>query len=121
MMNRRPLEIRANLEQSYPDILTREALAVLAELVSLDADRKAVMRARIDRRARRARERTPIAFLDRGSGFKGPDRRRGRMRRSKRVFATWPMRCSPARMGGCSMAKTRLASCRRWPSTTSAT
>src|SRR5262245_38786801 len=63
-MNRRPVEIRGNLEQTYPDVLTREALAVLAELVSLDADRKAVMRGRIDRRARRARERTPIEFLD---------------------------------------------------------
>ena len=50
-MNRRPLEIRANLERRFSDILTREALAVLAELVSLDADREAVMRARIDRRA----------------------------------------------------------------------
>src|SRR5262245_51285223 len=63
-MNPRPLEIRANLERNYPDVLTREALAVLAELVSLDADRKAVMRGRIDRRAGRARARTPIAFLD---------------------------------------------------------
>jgi malate synthase len=63
-MNRRPLEIRATVEQNYSDVLTREALAVLAELVSLDADRKAVMHARIDRRARRAREKTPIAFLD---------------------------------------------------------
>ena len=63
-MNRRLLEIRAKLEQSYPDILTREALAVLAELASLDADRKAVMRARIDRRAARARDKMPIDFLD---------------------------------------------------------
>ena len=63
-MNRRPLEIRANVEGQYSDILTREALAVLAELVSLDADRKAVMRARIDRRARRSRDMAPMAFLD---------------------------------------------------------
>ena len=63
-MNRRPVEIRANLEQNYPDILTREALVVLSELVTLDANRKAVMHARIERRAARARERTPIAFLD---------------------------------------------------------
>jgi malate synthase len=67
----RTLEIRGNLEAEYPDVYTGEALAALAALAPLDADRKAVMRARIERRAARARSRQRIAFLD-------PDARIGR-------------------------------------------
>jgi len=59
-----PIEIRGTLEASYPDVFTPEALAALAALAPLDADRKAVMRARIDRRAARMRDRRRIAFLD---------------------------------------------------------
>ena len=59
-----PIEIRGTLEASYPDVFTSEALAALAALAPLDADRKAVMRARIDRRAARMRDRRRIAFLD---------------------------------------------------------
>ena len=61
------LEIRGSLETSYPDIFTPEALAALMVLAPLDADRKAVMKARIARRAARVRNRQPIAFLDRQS------------------------------------------------------
>src|SRR5712691_10102158 len=57
----RRLEIRANLEISYGDVLTQEALSALADL---DADRKAIMAGRIERRAARARNRQPITFLD---------------------------------------------------------
>jgi malate synthase len=63
-MPSRPFEIRGNLESSYPDVFTPEALSALTALAPLDADRKAVMKARIARRAERVRERRRIAFLD---------------------------------------------------------
>jgi malate synthase len=66
-MPSRPFEIRGTLESSYPDVFTPEALAALAALAPLDADRKAVMKARIARRAARTREHRRIAFLDRQS------------------------------------------------------
>ena len=52
------LAIRGNLENAYADVFTPEALA------GLDADRKAVMAARIPRRVERARTRQRISFLD---------------------------------------------------------
>jgi len=61
---RHRLDIRANLDTAYPDVYTREALAVLSEMAPLDSDRKDVMRARIDRRAARARDKARIDFLD---------------------------------------------------------
>ena len=60
----RTLEVRGTLENSYPDVFTPEALSALAALAPLDADRKAVMKARIARRAARVRDRQRIAFLD---------------------------------------------------------
>src|SRR6187455_3018449 len=59
-MPSRPIEIRGTLETSYPDVFTPEALAALAALAPLDADRKAVMKARIARRAARVRDRQRI-------------------------------------------------------------
>ena len=58
------LQFRANLEHEYDDILTPTALATLAALAPLDADRKTLMRARIERRNARARDKRRIAFLD---------------------------------------------------------
>jgi malate synthase len=58
------LEIRGNLANAYQDVFTQDALAALAALAALDADRKAIMAARIERRAARARNRQPITFLD---------------------------------------------------------
>ena len=58
------LEFRGNLQQTYSDVLTAEALAALSALAPLDADRKALMTARIARRAARSRNKEPIAFLD---------------------------------------------------------
>jgi len=58
------LQIRSTLETSYPDVFTAEALSALAALASLDADRKAVMKARIARRTARMRDRQRLAFLD---------------------------------------------------------
>src|SRR5262245_8304466 len=63
-MPARRLEIRGNLEQAYADIFTPEAVVALEAMVDLDADRKAVMAARIERRAARARNQQRIEFLD---------------------------------------------------------
>jgi malate synthase len=63
-MAARQLEIRGNLENDYGDVFTPEAVAALEALAALDADRKAVMAARIARRAARARNKERIAFLD---------------------------------------------------------
>lgn len=60
----RKLEIRGNLENAYSDVFTPEALAALEALAGLDADRKAVMAARIERRAARARNQQRITFPD---------------------------------------------------------
>src|SRR4051794_35274300 len=63
-MDSRRLEIRGNLRRTYADVYTPEALTAVEALAALDADRKAVMAARIARRAARARDRQPIRFLD---------------------------------------------------------
>src|SRR5438477_10463958 len=63
-MTARRLEIRGNLETAYADVYTPEAVAALEALAGFDADRKAVMAARIERRAARARNQQRIAFLD---------------------------------------------------------
>ena len=102
------LEFRSNVLAAYPDVLTPEAVAALEALAPLDAARDEVMRARIARRADRARRpaadrvsrsrqhdradtaspsRTPatagsmgseIPPTCSGSGFRAPARRRGR-------------------------------------------
>jgi malate synthase len=63
-MAARKLEIRGNLENAYADVFTPEAVAALEALAGWDADRKAVMATRIERRAARARNQQRIAFLD---------------------------------------------------------
>ena len=62
-----PLGIRDGLLESYPDVLTPAALDALVALAPLNVDRRALMQARIDRRARRLRDRERIAFLDSAS------------------------------------------------------
>jgi malate synthase len=62
-MAARKLEIRGNLESAYADVFTAEAMAALEALAGLDADRKAVMAARTERRAARARNTRRIDFL----------------------------------------------------------
>lgn len=64
------LEIRGNLQTAYADVFTPEAVAALEALAGLDVDRKAVMAARIERRAARARNRQRIEFLDPQSTIK---------------------------------------------------
>ena len=56
--------IRAGVQEGYPDVLTPKALEVLAELAPLDADRKDLMRARLERRQGRAERGERIQFLD---------------------------------------------------------
>ncbi len=58
------LEIRGNLARTYEDVYTPDALGALAVLCHYDADRRALMSARIQRRAARARDQQRIAFLD---------------------------------------------------------
>ncbi|MEO8075163.1 MAG: malate synthase [Acidobacteriota bacterium] len=58
------LEIRGNLRRDYQDVFTPAALAALEALAGLDADRKALMTARIARRAARYRDSRRISFLD---------------------------------------------------------
>lgn len=63
----RTVEIRRSLDTAYPDVFTPQAVRTLAALAPLDADRKALMRARTDRRAARARDRQRIGFLEPGA------------------------------------------------------
>src|SRR4029453_2294238 len=58
------LEIRANLQKEYPDVYTKAALDPVNALAPLDKERQALMKARIERRNNRARNRQRIAFLD---------------------------------------------------------
>lgn len=58
------LEFRAGVLDSYDDVLTPRALDVLAALAPLDADRRALMQARLDRRRGRAERSERIRFLD---------------------------------------------------------
>jgi malate synthase len=77
------LEVRDNLEEQYRDVMTPEAMAAMAALAPFDVDRRQVMEARIARRARRARDRERICFLDPElviphSGIRVQDARDGR-------------------------------------------
>jgi malate synthase len=62
-MAARRLEIRGNLESAYVDVFTPETVAALEILAGLDADRKALMAARIECRAERARLQQRLGFL----------------------------------------------------------
>ena len=58
------LEIRGNLQGTYSDIYSKDALDCLAALAPLNRDRRELMAARVERRRRRFASRQPIAFLD---------------------------------------------------------
>jgi malate synthase len=82
------LQIRGDLERSYRDVYTPEALAALAALAHLNEPRLTLMSTRIQRRAARARGRQRIAFLDpaatiSGTGIKVQDARDGRFEGSE--------------------------------------
>jgi malate synthase len=67
------LEARATVMRDYADLFSAEALAALNALAPLDARRVQLMRARNERRARRARERAQIAFLEPDATIGGTD------------------------------------------------
>src|SRR5947207_1788312 len=58
------LQIRGDLQTTYADVLTPQAISLLDALAQFDPDRQAIMADRIRRRAARARNRQPLAFLD---------------------------------------------------------
>ncbi len=62
-MAARKLKIRGNLENAYADVFTPEAVAALETLAGFDAERKAVMAARLEWRAERARIKQRLTFL----------------------------------------------------------
>jgi malate synthase len=79
----RAIQVRGDLERSYPDVYTPEALAAIAALAPLNEPRRALMAARIERRAARASERRRLAFLDpdltiAGTGLSVADARAGK-------------------------------------------
>ena len=57
------LRFRDGLLENYGDVLTPVALEALNALAPLNDDRRALMRARIERRAKRSRDRERIDFL----------------------------------------------------------
>jgi len=57
------LQWRGNVMKTYDDVLTAPVVAVLNALAPLDVDRRALMQARLDRRAGRHQRREPIRFL----------------------------------------------------------
>ncbi len=132
------LQLRAGVQAAYPDLYTPEALAALDALAGFDGDRRALMAARIQRRADRTRAGQRIAFLDpdtaightgltvrqaRAGEFSGADipadlRRQwiqgtgpgARPRAAWRpACATWPTPSSRAPTAGCSTARTPWA------------
>jgi malate synthase len=58
------VRFRAGILESYPDVLPPAVVDALAALAPFNGDRRQLMRARIERRARRFRTRERIAFLD---------------------------------------------------------
>jgi malate synthase len=60
----RKLEFRDGVLEAYPDVYTPAALEAFEALAPLNRDRLDAMRARVERRLQRARDRQRIAFLD---------------------------------------------------------
>ncbi|HEU5218250.1 MAG TPA: hypothetical protein VFU23_06300 [Gemmatimonadales bacterium] len=65
------LTVRNGIAARYPDVLTPEVLRILETLIPLDQERKALMTARLTRRATRFRDREPIAFLGQDATIPG--------------------------------------------------
>ncbi|MGD8396059.1 MAG: malate synthase, partial [Candidatus Eiseniibacteriota bacterium] len=77
------LEIRNGLVERYADVYTPQALEAMAALAGLDQERRALMAARVRRRAERLESGNRIGFLDPGStigrtGISVADARAGR-------------------------------------------
>ncbi len=58
------IEIRSEAQSKYPDVYTPEAVAAVRALAPFDEDRKALMGARMARRAQRAKDQRRLGFLD---------------------------------------------------------
>ena len=58
------IEIRDNLQSSYPDVYTPEVMSALAFLARFNDDQKMIMAKRIERRAQRTRNKQRIVFLN---------------------------------------------------------
>ena len=65
------LQLRDGMRARYDDVLTPGAVEVLEQLAHLNAERRQLMRDRIDRRAARVRDRERIGFLDPGATIGG--------------------------------------------------
>lgn len=61
------LQIRDNLQETYNDIYTEEALSALSSLAHFNSVIEEVMASRINRRATRQKHKTRISFLDEDS------------------------------------------------------
>ena len=82
-MSAKSLTIRDNLQESYKDIYTTEALSALTELAHFNKRIKEAMAIRLKRRAERQRQKRRIDFLDHssiipGSSISVADAREGR-------------------------------------------
>ena len=64
--------IHGNLKELYKDVYTPEALSALSFLSHFNNDIKALMNARLKRRAERQQKKQRIAFLDPESLFREP-------------------------------------------------
>ena len=58
------IEVRAGVQERYPDVYTYDALRVIEALARFDQDRKEVMEARMVNRASRYRDQERTQFLD---------------------------------------------------------
>ena len=67
----RPLQFRRGLQESYGDVYTADVTEALSALSRFEDDRRALMKARIRRRADRARNHARITFLDDGATIPG--------------------------------------------------
>lgn len=72
-MNNPSLIIREHLATTYEDIYTPEVLAALDYMAGFNQEVKKMMKARLDRRLRRVREKQRITFLDPDSTIPGTD------------------------------------------------
>ena len=68
-----PFRVRGDLLARYPDVYTQEALEALAALSAFNGPQKDLMRARIERRARRLEVKEHISFLDDDRVIPGTD------------------------------------------------
>ena len=58
------IQIRENLDTSYPEVFTPQVMAALASLSGFNPDQNTLMSKRIQRRAERARNKQRITFMD---------------------------------------------------------